>query len=1029
MAVAFLEKGRSEPRTLVKLTLASGIFKFLSGDHATITDALPIVVSVGEVGQEKDLPTGKVTYGSTDVVFLDDQTIRDLVDGETFKNQKMEILIGTFDEAEGAFVKIFNGTMTKPKPFEGGVTVGAVDARGRTAEKLLRGRQIAGSISDMIINRHPLQIMLAILQEMLPAGQIDSTAFDPDLYDTGDRAISHWNTARAVHGSFDRRIVEPSNALDMLDELAMLMEGTVLVDVDGRVTFKIFDPSDSIVATLTPNDIGEVEQIDTYAGHSNDLIFMSGWRGKSAGDDVLVRVPSGARKAPRQGEYFHHWRKVDLDSLTKHEHPDGPALTSGVFQETFESKWVGVDSLLEFEHSDSAPTITVIGGWAGSFAGVQRILNGVSDGTVNYTLNATDRPGYLLVQFPVVELEDQTIMQYEVIKVDNATIDFLNEGHPSVDGDTDLVGIPIRVVFTVAAGGRGQFNTSPLTLPRNSLVTDMTIPIQWTERKLPRITNGLPIFQFAAGLEHIDRTLGDFIALPDQDIFLAEGEDGLSGVEKLEILSTSIRSTGDQAGITFTITPVENPALGNVDDILFRPRDFDDDGIFGPWDNDDGPMHDTYVEAGAEMFAPGGALIGIRRGRIVGSTGSIEVASPNGIPSIPTTATKDIYIFFDTHSRMFHRREVAISATAPVAARGQAIIGKVETDGAALQVGSPEDLRLGARILANPRAFGGVSGTMLNGAFGQRFRNPDRYPPEGVELSPMDAVWGAEGAVGNEVELSTAAANIQSGDASIKVITPGKGIDSKLYTVDPSIDYVADFNWTGSAVGGDASGIVEFLALDRRTVVQTTVAFNKLAASPTTFQADTVRLSPPSTARWARLRFKKGVSSGVGVFALIDRMDFKPLMDSFHMFLAVGHTAASAVPTKIIFDTFDNVGGGFGGAHNIGSRASVFVGIGGPPFFTARKDGEYQFEGEILHTGQGTHYSTAFLVYVNGAERKRFQTGPHGTDLFTASTVGATRILLAAGDLIEPYILHTTGSVETLITGANLSWFSGRQVA
>ena len=207
MAITVLERGSSNPRAIVSITLASGNFKFLSGEHASIIHD-PIVESIGDIGQTLDIKTRKVTYGSTDVRFMDDGTIRGLIASETFKNQKIEIFAGNDVIVEGSFVKVFGGIITDVKPFEGGIVINADDNRGRIFDSDIRARDFTNTITDMIINRHPLQIILAILQELLPASDIDTASFDPDTYDTGSRAISHWNTARAIHGDLDRRIVD-----------------------------------------------------------------------------------------------------------------------------------------------------------------------------------------------------------------------------------------------------------------------------------------------------------------------------------------------------------------------------------------------------------------------------------------------------------------------------------------------------------------------------------------------------------------------------------------------------------------------------------------------------------------------------------------------------------------------------------------------------------------------------------------------------------------------------------------------------
>ena len=819
--INFLARGSAETRALVKLTLDSGVKRFMSGDHPIIDDP-PIIEAISDVGQDLDLLSRVVSYNSTDVTFVDDDIIRDLIFTEAFFGKKIEILLGTTEVAEGTFEKIYEGVLTDPKPSAGQIVVPSDDLRSITRNALITARDFSASDLHYLINRNPLQYMQSILLAILDVSQINLSSFDPDNFDTGTNAISHWNTARAIHGNFDRRITEPTSAWELLRELTSLVNGTLRVRIDGVVEYKHFEPTDASVATLDDQDFRRpFKQTGTFTNLRNLWTFQFGWKGRALSEDpVLAAVPSGRGRTALNGDFFHFWQTSDQDSAVDHKHPD--ISINRLEGEGSSTKWVGVNTLLEAETSAAATSITVIGGWLGSFCGVDRILNGVSDGKVNSDLNATNRPGFIMLELPIAA-PDQVVIAREIIKIDGATIDFTNTGHPTNDGNSDLVGIPMRVTFTVAAGGRAQFGTTALTFPKNSLVTDFTIPIGFTERRIKRLTNGLPIAEAEVGLEFIDIEVADFISLVEPFVFLARGEDGLTGVEKLEVIGKAIRPIGDDAGVILTATPVEDPSLTNVDDIFGRPRDFLDD-LFGTFDNDDAPFTDTYVPAGLEIINAGGLDATIKRGRVCGPFGSIEITVDSASTPITLKAIRDNYLFLDSHTRLFVLKDVAVSGATPLASRGQAIIGKVETNATTfvpgtLSVPNPEDLRLGLRDPATPESLFGANGTAINGALSKRFRNPDRYPPDGLEVFPMDTVWGPSGAAGNDAELDQTVSSLSSGDATVKLLTPDKGVRGPLYTVDGELDYQAEFKWSGPIVGGDAAAAIEFYTEDKRTQV------------------------------------------------------------------------------------------------------------------------------------------------------------------------------------------------------------------
>lgn len=1010
MAISFLAVGARESRVLINLTLASGTTQFLSGEHDSI-EAVPILEEVGDIGQEMDLRTRKITYSSTSVKFIDDGIIRNLLTTEPVFGQKLEIFLGTKSLAEGSFKKVFNGHIRDSEVEGKLISLEADDVRSMMKDRLLRARDFVTSVSDYIINRHPLQIMLAILEAVVPAANINTASFDPDNYATGSRAISHWNTARAVHGDFDRRVVEEESALGMLDELALLLDGAVIIDLDGVFKFVQFDPSATPVENFVKEDIRGFRQSNTFGNLVNKSTIFFNWKGKNDGGDVIARVPSGTFRRPSNtNDYVHTWNRVDADSQADYAHPDGPALRTEHLD--IETKWVGVSSLLEFQHPPAATTITVIGGWASAFSGVDRILNGTSDGSVNSGLNSGDRKGFLLIEFPIPHTDG--IFGFEIVSVDTATIDFLNEGHPSQGGDTDLVGIPIRVIFDILA--RGLFGTvANQTLPRNSLVTDITIPVARAAQGIQRFSNGLPTPEIDVDLQYADLELADFITAVEPR-YLDRGKNGLTASTKLEVIGKSMRLLGDDKAVTIKFADAKAPAILNADDLIIRFRDFLEDHL--SWDDEGAPEWDSWIAGGLEVFDPGGLFVGVRDGRVFGAHGPQLLSDQ--IQNIPAVASRDNYILYDSHTRMFNRIDTAVAAGAPATTKVQQFVAVIEL-GATVQV-SRKDLRITSRGVVSPRMLFGANGQTINGTFSHRFRNSDRFPPDFIELEPIDSVWGAPGAAGNDLELATSAASVESGDVALGLLSAARGVRlGDIVAVEGGRPYLAEFLWRGPT-GTDARGKIEWLAQDRVTVVSTDTVFDKTPTTVNVFERGVKVFDAPATARFARLIFTRGLSTTVATVNL-DRWSLRPVPVTFHVEKTATQTITTGTFQKIRWNVFNS---GPLGTVNYGSKFDL-----SPDELAVPVDSEWDFCGGLQIIAPSFTFELRAALFVNGASVKEALIsvpsiiGTAGLDAGIPFCFLAVQ--LTKDDIVDLRIQQNSGVSTTLLPNTKLVYWAGRE--
>lgn len=1001
--IASLAKAGVKLRVLVSITNATDTFQFISGPHPSITVS-PIVKRLSTAGAELDIKTRKISYGTLSVEFIDNGEVRDIIATEFTYNQKLTIQVGTTLDVEAAFTTIFVGRIKDHQAIEGGVRIDAEDLRSQLKDSSLRARDFVSSDNDFIVNRHPLQILLAIVQQVFPAGQINTASFDPDLYDSGPRANSHWNTARAVHGSYDRRVTEPESAIGMMDDLAMLLGGALRIDLDGIIEFKLFDPTEAVVADFLTTDIKSFKQVSSTEDTHEKFSFFWGWKGKSS-DNILVEVPSGrARSVPSVGEYLHHINRVDGDAVVDHAFP-GTGLHADDLQLT--SKWLGVNGVLEAEIGPTATTFSVIGGWVSSFSGVERFLNGVSDGAVNFGLNGTDRKGLVSIRgFDFNLATMQFVFGEEVIEVDSATVDFISTGGPSTDGDSDLVGIPMRVTFTVAGGvaGRGKFGTVPSTLTRNSLVTDLTIPAQVCKEGIKRHSNGLPVSEIGVGAEFLDTLVADLVSL-ENDVFLAKGENGLTGVEKFEVSGVDI-DTENEDPVTLRIVPAEDPTLVNIDDIWDRLRDLGREGfddIFGnPTDEEEAAAFDPGILGGFGIQDPTGLNVLMQGAKIAGSP-SWRVTAP---PNIALVATRDNYLIFDAHSKLIIRTDTAIGAGAPVIHHAQQFLWKIETDGSG-QV-SREDLRKFQSLTMAPRIMSGANFGFANAAFGSQRRLSDRFPPDFMELGDLTD-WG----VGNDVEPGSGTTS--SGDKLVQINAASLVIHrfkSHLLEIELGRPYQAEATWRTPAGGAAVFEVLFFKADKTPSATPSQTVFSKAPTAAGVMQDDRLAFTPPTDARFIQAVFR---SDGLNSQPItVDRMWVAPTPISFHVFQTVSQMFANGALTLINYGTAE---------HDYGGNTSL---AGALSRFICPIDSRYKFNGRIQFVDaapNNTERVTLHLV-VNAVSRKRHVNLAQG-QREPGCLLETPPLLLTRGDIVELHAAHFLGGTRDTVVDELDAWFGG----
>ncbi|KKK60552.1 hypothetical protein LCGC14_3023220, partial [marine sediment metagenome] len=345
------------------------------------------MIGLSSIGSELNIISRVVSVSEVSVNIIDDKDsvtgIREIVGGlgGPLYGQQLQVLLGERTIAEAVYLSRFNGIIQDWVPIEGGVTITAQDARTFLRDRKLRHRDIVTSTN--IANRHPLQlIQLIFIKAGVPNSMINFASLDPDLQSTGARANSHFNIARGVHGPYDRSIHEPESALGMIDELAQLLGGAVIINSAGEFEYVPFDPSASADENLTDEDILEFRQLSTTEDTFNSILVHAGWKGTVEGEGFEEQMESGKWKPIGWGsnDFLYTLQRTDSDSLTDYAFPG----ETNRFQEaSIKTKWTGIQSYLAFPHDASGTQMQLEGGWLSGFCGVDRIVSNISDGTVN----------------------------------------------------------------------------------------------------------------------------------------------------------------------------------------------------------------------------------------------------------------------------------------------------------------------------------------------------------------------------------------------------------------------------------------------------------------------------------------------------------------------------------------------------------------------------------------------------------------------------------------------------------------------
>lgn len=911
--------GVLRPRVLARITHnpALTVLRYLSGDvegapSATRPNPDGELVDLAELSVTIDPLTRKTSVGGVSIVVLDDGSIREATAASPMFGAQIEILVGDKLDAESAYTQVFVGTIMEITPEEGLVKIDAEGALNMIRDRDLKATDFVNSSS--VVQRHPLQIIEAILDAAdLPSSLIDLASLDPDTFSSGPRAMSHWNIARGVHGNFDRSINEPVSAFQLIDQLLNLMDGALVPLTDGRLSFRQFDPSATPVKTFDDDEIiGDIEQTATFANLINHARILFGWKGQhaSADEEPWLRIASGGYvRNLSQQDYLFQVARQDSTSVTDYAFPTLPERRQ---MRQFETKWVGTSSTVISDISGTSDPVTVkcFGGHLASFTGVERKLNGVSDGAANFTLNAPDRVAFLMIFRASSFLQSFEIMRAtSVTEFPNIKIITDNDANGLPNPDENLaVG---RVDFVC---DRAQLGTSKVAhtaaidadgFPpgaRPLSVVDITIAVEYVQNVLKRFSNGLPIVEIDVHLteENLGLELMDIVAL-NNNVFLNRGNDGVT-TQKFEIVGKRLHILDDEPRVALTLAFANDPTLTTLDFVLeivgkkfFDGLDFDTDG----------QMMEPHSTGGLEVTGTGGLNVSIGAGANVGS-GGVPYA---GISTFALTDAANNHFVYDHHRQLLiHSSEAAV----PILTPDHHLVATMVTAGGVIT--SKRDRRRGPGMIVSGRTLGGANRFTPNAAFDLYTRPREDFLPNGLEV-------GDFGTLGTDIFVHQGV-NVASGGRSIQMDFDGGGggvepevVTEYIFPIQLGHVYRATGFFIASNNFAAPTITVQYFDEEfRPTGGDDSVTLTKTpVVASNAINAIQVLAFPSQggTFRYARVRFRAtALATNTGTVYL-DRLEFEEVNPSFHAFLTGDQAIGSTGPVPILFDSVAAAGLGF----------------------------------------------------------------------------------------------------------------------
>lgn len=650
---------------LVSITKGATTWDFT--DQRTTQFSYPVAVhSVTPLAARMDVKTRRLEVDGMTVV-IDDDAIRDVIVANRLRGAKLRVRHGFVDLALADFIDYWTGAIEAafPEPSDE-AKQGVVRFECLSMLEVLRQMATMGRW----IQKHPLDVVYDILsvKMALPAALIDGTdtggsTYDPDA--AAYSAISHIVVTRAPFADYyiDHTVRDPTPALDLIDELAMLLNGSLYVNEEGELSFAVFDSTAASVETWDEDTIDELKQLSL----DDDLFNRVEFQFMAASDNTMQNLQTAGLGAPQQGRWRGSHVVNDTDSQTNHAYP---GMTSRIVTHKTSSPWIGEGGVaariseLDLDRntsvSSTATSFVLVGALAATFAGTRESQDGSGSQPANAKISAA-RPLYLLTEFG------------EIIKATSLTVHAasvsVNVTYSNDVGGTTTHG-PYHKLWSVSGVTRAMFGTTAQSFTR---VVDVTVQQYVADQLLQRFGNGIAKIEVATGLDQWDKEIGDFISL-EWPAYLGYARDGMTAAAgKWEIVmkehvpeDNKIRWVLAWAGVntpTYSHSSRVDPWGANVHALA-------KDGV------EDDEVVQKHKSSGLTVSHTSGLIGSLSSG--FASAGVIRSENP-AATEITFRADSDNYVFWDLEASTAGVVAVSRGTSAPSASPMEILLAVVAT--------------------------------------------------------------------------------------------------------------------------------------------------------------------------------------------------------------------------------------------------------------------------------------------------------------------------------------------------------------
>lgn len=604
----------------------------------------------------------------TNAVFVtcQDKWIRPYLVNNRVKGQKVTIKLGAKSIAFADYVNYFVGIIDNVKPTGDGQTV-VVTCLDLTSS--IKSRDVVGYWNQI----HPLDVIVELLGKGgIPSSQIDLVSFDPAT--AANAPVGHFVVGRSevVGWGQDGTIRDPSNPIDLINELLVMMNGSLVIQEDGQIAFKIFDAAAATVADWTDQHIDDFEQEDLDSNVINRVLVSFLGFPKEYSTTVISTSDSGAVTHQPVTKTAQGFQLDETASQTAFEHPD--ASDGGVYEARIPMPWVNgmfyFDEDNPFQPADGVIRMNLAGQ---SICGFREFDAGPQP---TEAVIGGARPAHFYIQGEILEVTSIANLAFQ-------DSDY-NQRDPALDFGSQFVQVTNLGGLYDLTVTRAAFGSVAAALDIigafSDYAIDITIPLYAAQRILERFAFGAFTVNLSTSLAEFDKQLLDLVTLDNRN-FVGFGFDGIVAASgKWEIVSKVVEKDANPPRIAWRVmfVPTQVLTVAARSWLATHRGDFADLSV---GEQSLSAVSQAFISDGLDINASGGLNATIDRGTVKDAT---KVSRNEDTLTKALAANSDTYFWMDTTTGQIETKTVANAAPAPVRTKNQAFIGKVITDGASV---------------------------------------------------------------------------------------------------------------------------------------------------------------------------------------------------------------------------------------------------------------------------------------------------------------------------------------------------------